>query len=47
MQTKEISEAIKNEVKERKEGFLPILLGTMVASVLIRGGEGVKIGQNF
>ena len=31
---KEISETIKNEAKEQKEGFLGILLGTLAASIL-------------
>ena len=46
---KGISETIKNETKEQKGRFLPILLGTSVASLLgnalkgkgvIRAGEG-------
>ena len=41
---KEVSETIKNEVKEQKRGFLGILLGTLGASLLgnllnIRAGE--------
>ena len=31
---KGISETIKNEVKEQKGGFLSLLLGTLVASML-------------
>ena len=31
---KAISETIKNETKEQKGGFLPMLLGTLAASVL-------------
>ena len=31
---KRISETIKNEGKEQKGGFLPILLGTLAASIL-------------
>ena len=52
-----ISEAIKNEAKQQKGGFLPILLCTLAASILgsaltgggvIRAGEGtVRAGQNF
>ena len=47
---KGISETIKNEEKEQKEGFLSMLLGTLAASILqngltgkgvIRAGEGV------
>ena len=32
--TKGITETIKNKTKEQKSGFLPILLGTLAASVL-------------
>ena len=44
-----ISETIKNEAKEQKGGFPPMLLGTLAASILgnalagrgvIRAGEG-------
>ena len=44
-----VSETIKNEAKEQKEGFLSMLLGTLGASLLgnmlagkgvIRAGEG-------
>ena len=47
---KSLSETIKNETKEQKGGFLPVLLGTLAASTLgnsltrkgvIRTGEGV------
>ena len=31
---KETSKTIKNEPKERKDGFLPILLGTLAASII-------------
>ena len=31
---KGISETIKNEVKEQKSRFLPMLLGTLAASIL-------------
>ena len=54
---KGISEIIKNEAKERKGGFISMLLGTLAASILgnalagkvvIRAGEGVlRAGQNF
>ena len=54
---KGISETIKNETKEQKRGFIPMLLGILAASVLgsaltgrvlIRAGEGT-IGsvENF
>ena len=47
---KSLSETIKNETKEQKGRFLPVLLGTLAASTLgnsltrkgvIRTGEGV------
>ena len=54
---KEISETIKNEAKEQKGGFLPMLLGTLAASMLgsaltrkgvIEAGEGtIRAGENF
>ena len=54
---KRISEAIKNEAKQQKGGFLPMLLGTLTVSILgnaltengvIRVGKGViRTGQNF
>ena len=54
---KGVSEIIKHEPKEEKVGFLSILLGTLVASLLgnlltskgtIRAGEGtVRAGQDF
>ena len=31
---KEMSETIKNEVKKQKGGFLPMLFGTLAASML-------------
>ena len=53
---KGISETIENETKEQKRGLLPILLGTLAASILgnlltwkevIRTGKGVIwAGQN-
>ena len=52
-----ISETIKNEAKEQKGGYPPLLLGILGASILgnaltrkgvIRAGEGViRAGQNF
>ena len=57
MITKRISETIKNQAKKQKGGFLPMLLGTLPASILgnvlaergvIRAGEGViRSGENF
>ena len=54
---KRISETIKNEGKEQKGGFLPILLGTLAASILvntlkwkgvIRAVEStIRAGQDF
>ena len=54
---KGISETIKNEAKEQKGGFLPMLLGTLGASLLgnlltgkvtIRAGKGtIRAGENF
>ena len=54
---KGVSEAIKNEAKEQKGGFLSILLGTLGASSLgnlltakctITAGEGTfRSGENF
>ena len=54
---KVVSETIKNEAKEQKEGFVWILLGTLGASLsgnlltgkgTIRVGEGtVRAGENF
>ena len=54
---KGISEAIKNEAKEQKDGFLSMLLGTLGATFLenlltfkstIRAGEGtIRAGQDF
>ena len=54
---KGISETIKNEIKEQKGGFLPMLLGILAASVLgsalkvrrvIRADEGtIRAGKNF
>ena len=55
--TKFVSETIKNEAKEQKEGFVWILLGTLGASLLgnlltgkgtIRVSEGTnRAGENF
>ena len=54
---KEISETNKNEAKERKDGFVPTLLGILTASILgntltgkglIKAGGGViRAGENF
>ena len=54
---KEVSETIKNEAKEQKRGFLSMLLGTLIASLLgnlltgknaIRAGESkIRAGQGF
>ena len=54
---KGFTETIKNEGKEQKGGFIPMLLGTLVASVLgngltgrgvIRTGEGViRVDETF
>ena len=55
--TRRISETIKSKVKEQKEGFLEMLLGTLVAGLLgsaftgrgvIRAGEGtIRVGENY
>ena len=55
--TNGVSETIKNEIKEQKSGFLPMLLGTLAASTLgnmLAGrriktaGEGTtRPSQNF
>ena len=55
--TKEISETIKNEAKQQKGRFLPMLLGTLAARILgsalsgrgvIRAGEEtIRAGENF
>ena len=47
---KRISETIKNKVKEQKDGFLPMILGTLAASLLgsVLAGKGViRAGQEF
>ena len=47
---KGISETIKNETKEQKGGFVPLLLGTLAASLLgsVLTGKGViRAGGNF
>ena len=54
---KDVSETIKYEAKEKKEGFLGILLGTLGTSLLgdhlagkgtIRASEGaIRAGQDF
>ena len=45
---KEISETIKTEAKEQKGGFLPILLGTLAASILgntLTGKGVIRAGE--
>ena len=45
---KEISETIKNEAKGQKGGFLPILLGTLAASILgntLTGKGVIRAGE--
>ena len=47
---KGISETIKNEVKEQKGGFLPVLLVTLAASMLGNASTKkriIKEGQNL
>ena len=47
---KRIIETIKNETEEGKGGFLPMLSGTLVASLLgsVLTGKGViRTGENF
>ena len=54
---KGISETIKNKAREQKEGFLPMLLRTLAASMLgialtgkgvMRAGKGtIRAGENF
>ena len=54
---KGISETIKNKPREQKEGFLPMLLRTLAASMLgialtgkgvMRAGKGtIRAGENF
>ena len=41
---KGVSETVQNEVKEQKDGFLSMLLGTLVASLLgnILARKGIK-----
>ena len=44
------SETIKNDVKEQKDGFVPILLGTLTATIsgnTLTGKTVTKAGQNF
>ena len=46
---KRISETIKNETKEQKGGFIPLLLGTLDASLLgsaLTGRGVIKAGEN-
>ena len=53
---KEVTETIKNETKERKGGFLSMLLGTLGASLLgnlltgkgiVKAGSGNKKGKGI
>ena len=47
---KGVSETIKNERKEQKGGFLPILLGTLADSLLgsaLTGKGVIRAGENF
>ena len=54
---KEINETIKNEEKEQKGRFLPVLLGTLAARILGSalsgrgvigaGEETIRAGENF
>ena len=47
---KEVSKAIKNDVKEQKGGFLGISLGTLGATLLgnlLAGKETIRVGQDF
>ena len=47
---KGISETIKNETKEQKGRFLPMLLGTSVASLLgnaLKGKGVIRAGETF
>ena len=50
LSVKGISETIRNETKEQKGGFFPILLGALAPSLLARAlsGKGVtRTGENF
>ena len=47
---KRISETIKNEAKEQKGGFLPILLRTLASSILenqLTAKGVIRAGENF
>ena len=47
---KGISETIKNETKKQKVGLLPMLLGTLAASLLgseLIGRGVIRAGENF
>ena len=47
---KGISKTIENEAKEQKGGFLGVLLGTLVASLLgnlLTGKGAIRSGQYF
>ena len=45
-----ISETVKNKVKEQKERFLWMLLGTLAASILgnaLAGRGIIRVGEHF
>ena len=45
---KAVSETVENEAKEQKDGFLPMLLGTLASSLLgiaLTGGGLIKTGE--
>ena len=47
---KEITETIKNETKEQKDGFILMLLGTLAASILgnaLTGKGVIRASENF
>ena len=47
---KDVSKTIKNEAKEQKGGFLSMLLGTLVSTLignLVKGKDTIRTGQNF
>ena len=47
---KGVSETIKNEAKEQKDGFLPMFFGKLATSILenaLAGWWVVRAGQNF
>ena len=47
---KDVSKTIKKEAKEQKGGFLCMLLGTLVSTLignLVKGKGTIRTGQNF